>query len=116
MSVYIDISCDMGESYGRGTLGHDEAVMPHITSANVACGFHGGDPHVMRGTVALALALYDPRRPEPILLRAGDRVRFRVIDPAEFDRIAVEDAGGRFLIAPPSRKGAEAGRSTGRRA
>ena len=38
----------MGESYGRWTLGHDEEVMPNITSANIACGFHGGDPHVMR--------------------------------------------------------------------
>src|SRR5919108_805683 len=55
MSVYIDINCDMGESYGRWTLGNDEEVMPHITSANVACGFHGGDPHVMRKTVELAL-------------------------------------------------------------
>jgi UPF0271 protein len=54
MSTYIDINCDMGESYGRWTLGQDEEVMPHITSANVACGFHGGDPHVMRKTVALA--------------------------------------------------------------
>jgi UPF0271 protein len=45
----------MGESYGRWTLGADEAVMPFITSANVACGFHGGDPHVMRRTVDLAL-------------------------------------------------------------
>ena len=56
MSTYIDINCDMGESYGRWTLGHDEDVMPHITSANVACGFHGGDPHVMRRTVELAVA------------------------------------------------------------
>ena len=55
MTTYIDINCDMGESYGRWTLGHDEEVMPHITSANVACGFHGGDPHVMRRTVELAL-------------------------------------------------------------
>ncbi len=55
MSTYIDINCDMGESYGRWTLGHDEEVMPHITSANVACGFHGGDPHVMRKTVELAV-------------------------------------------------------------
>jgi 5-oxoprolinase (ATP-hydrolysing) subunit A len=55
MSTYIDINCDMGESYGRWTLGHDEDVMPHITSANVACGFHGGDPHVMRKTVELAV-------------------------------------------------------------
>jgi len=55
MSTYIDINCDMGESYGRWTLGHDEEVMPHITSANIACGFHGGDPHVMRKTVELAI-------------------------------------------------------------
>jgi UPF0271 protein len=55
MSVYIDINCDMGESYGRWTLGRDEEVMPHITSANVACGFHGGDPHVMRRTVELCM-------------------------------------------------------------
>ncbi|HEV8473938.1 MAG TPA: 5-oxoprolinase subunit PxpA [Methylomirabilota bacterium] len=53
--MHIDINCDMGESYGRWTLGHDEEVMPHITSANVACGFHGGDPHVMRRTVELAM-------------------------------------------------------------
>jgi len=55
MTTYIDINCDMGESYGRWTLGQDEEVMPHITSANVACGFHGGDPHVMRRTVELAV-------------------------------------------------------------
>jgi UPF0271 protein len=55
MTAYIDINCDMGESYGRFTLGQDEEVMPHITSANVACGFHAGDPHVMRRTVDLAL-------------------------------------------------------------
>ena len=55
MAKFIDLNCDMGESYGRWTLGADEEIMPHITSANVACGFHGGDPHVMRKTVALAL-------------------------------------------------------------
>ncbi|MBI4628703.1 MAG: LamB/YcsF family protein [Candidatus Rokubacteria bacterium] len=52
---YIDLNCDMGESYGRWTLGADEEIMPYISSANVACGFHGADPHVMRKTVALAL-------------------------------------------------------------
>src|ERR671923_2578289 len=52
----IDLNCDMGESYGRWTLGADEEIMPYISSANVACGSHGGDPHVMRKTVALALA------------------------------------------------------------
>jgi UPF0271 protein len=53
--IYIDINCDMGESYGCWTLGRDEEVMPHITSANIACGFHGGDPHVMRRTVEQAM-------------------------------------------------------------
>src|SRR5688572_23675154 len=52
---FIDLNCDMGESYGRWRLGADEEIMPFITSANVACGYHGGDPHVMRQTVALAL-------------------------------------------------------------
>jgi UPF0271 protein len=46
----------MGESYGRWTLGADEAIMPHISSANIACGFHAGDPGVMRRTVELARA------------------------------------------------------------
>jgi 5-oxoprolinase (ATP-hydrolysing) subunit A len=55
MASKVDLNADMGESYGRWTLGDDEALMPYLTSANIACGFHGGDPHVMRSTVALAL-------------------------------------------------------------
>ncbi len=50
----IDLNCDMGESFGAYTIGADEAVMATITSANVACGYHGGDPGVMRHTVRLA--------------------------------------------------------------
>jgi UPF0271 protein len=50
----MDVNADMGESYGRWTLGADGELMPFLTSANVACGFHGGDPHVMRTTVRLA--------------------------------------------------------------
>ena len=52
--VRIDINCDMGESFGNWTMGQDEAVMPYITSANIAGGYHAGDPHVMRETVRLA--------------------------------------------------------------
>ena len=55
MAERVDLNADMGESYGRWALGDDVALMPHLTSANIACGFHGGDPHVMRRTVALAL-------------------------------------------------------------
>jgi UPF0271 protein len=51
----IDINCDMGESYGAWNMGNDAAVMPHITSANIACGFHGGDPATIRKTVKLAV-------------------------------------------------------------
>jgi UPF0271 protein len=51
----VDINCDMGESYGAWKMGEDAAVMPYITSANVACGFHGGDPGTIRATVKLAL-------------------------------------------------------------
>jgi 5-oxoprolinase (ATP-hydrolysing) subunit A len=54
-NVYIDINCDMGESYGRWKLGWDEEIMPYLTSANIACGFHAGDPHVMRQSVELAV-------------------------------------------------------------
>jgi 5-oxoprolinase (ATP-hydrolysing) subunit A len=50
----IDLNCDMGESFGAYTIGADEQVMSSITSANIACGFHGGDPGVMRRTVRMA--------------------------------------------------------------
>ena len=50
----VSINCDMGESFGLYRLGDDEAVMPFITEANVACGFHGSDPNHMRNTVELA--------------------------------------------------------------
>src|SRR5512132_602483 len=55
MAPRVDLNADMGESFGRWTLGDDAALMPHLSSANIACGYHGGDPHVMRRTVALAL-------------------------------------------------------------
>ncbi|MEN2768704.1 LamB/YcsF family protein [Ornithinibacillus xuwenensis] len=50
----IDLNCDMGESYGVYTFGGDQELMNHITSANIACGAHAGDPNVMHQTVALA--------------------------------------------------------------
>lgn len=51
----IDLNCDMGESYGSFIVGNDQAIMPYITSANIACGFHGGDPSVMEQTLIMAL-------------------------------------------------------------
>jgi 5-oxoprolinase (ATP-hydrolysing) subunit A len=52
--MHIDLNCDMGEGFGPYTLGLDGQVMPLISSANVACGFHAGDPQVLRRTVELA--------------------------------------------------------------
>lgn len=53
-SKKIDINVDMGESFGMYKLGSDEEIMQFCTSANVACGFHASDPHVMRHTVEIA--------------------------------------------------------------
>lgn len=53
--MQIDLNCDMGESFGAWRMGEDERMMAHITSANIACGFHAGDPMVMQKTVRLAM-------------------------------------------------------------
>jgi UPF0271 protein len=53
LKLRIDINCDLGESYGHFNVGQDAQIMPHITSANVACGFHSGDPVTMAHTVEL---------------------------------------------------------------
>jgi 5-oxoprolinase (ATP-hydrolysing) subunit A len=52
----IDLNCDLGESFGAYTIGRDEDVLPSVTSANIACGFHAGDPATMRVTVRAAEA------------------------------------------------------------
>jgi 5-oxoprolinase (ATP-hydrolysing) subunit A len=54
-ATMLDINVDMGESFGRWKLGDDAALMPFITSASIACGFHAGDPATMRATVHAAL-------------------------------------------------------------
>ncbi|TDQ11367.1 LamB/YcsF family protein [Pedobacter metabolipauper] len=50
-----DLNCDMGEGFGAYDMGNDEAIMPFVSSVNIACGFHAGDPSVMKRTVRLAL-------------------------------------------------------------
>lgn len=56
MTARIDFNCDMGESFGAYKMGQDEEIIKYITSANVACGFHAGDPNWMRLTVKMAEA------------------------------------------------------------
>lgn len=50
----VDLNCDLGESFGAYTIGLDAQVIPHVSSVNIACGYHAGDPVVMEKTVALA--------------------------------------------------------------
>lgn len=52
--MYIDLNADMGESYGSWRIGNDAALLSIVSSANVACGFHAGDPDVMMKTMTLA--------------------------------------------------------------
>ncbi len=51
----VDLNCDLGESFGRYKLGEQKEILKYVTSANIACGFHAGDPSVMRETVKLAI-------------------------------------------------------------
>lgn len=52
---FVDLNCDMGESFGAYKIGNDKEILKYITSANIACGFHAGDPSVMHETVKMAL-------------------------------------------------------------
>ena len=52
----VDLNCDLGESFGNYTIGLDDQLLPYITSANVACGYHASDPLVMTKTAAMCAA------------------------------------------------------------
>lgn len=51
----VDLNCDIGESFGNFIIGNDEVLLQYVTSVNIACGFHAGDPLVMENTVKMAL-------------------------------------------------------------
>lgn len=53
--VRVDLNCDLGESFGNFKIGNDEVVLKYVTSVNIACGFHAGDPLVMKETVKMAI-------------------------------------------------------------
>ena len=54
MTKTVDLNADVGESFGAWKMGNDAALMPFLTSANIACGFHAGDPRTIARTVDLA--------------------------------------------------------------
>jgi UPF0271 protein len=96
----IDINCDMGESFGPWTMGADERVMPHITSANIACGGHAGDPGVMRNTVRLAKAAGVAVGAHPGFADLqGFGRREIAIDPSEVEDLLIAQIGALAAIA-----------------
>jgi UPF0271 protein len=89
-----DLNCDMGESFGAYSLGEDAAILPFVTSINVACGFHAGDPSVMDRTVARALShgVAVGAHPSHLDLRGFGR-RTIAADPKEVENDVVYQIG-----------------------
>lgn len=96
----IDLNCDCGESFGPWTMGADAEVLPYVSSANVACGAHAGDPQVMRRTIRLCKELgiavgAHPGYPD---LQGFGR-RGMPLDPAELENIVLAQIGALYAIA-----------------
>jgi UPF0271 protein len=96
----IDLNCDLGESFGRWTLGADEALMESVSSCNIACGFHAGDPDVMRRTVRLAgrhgVAIgAHPGLPDLV----GFGRRHMSVTPAEVENLVIYQTGALAAFA-----------------
>jgi len=96
----IDLNCDMGESFGAYRIGADADVMGSITSANIACGFHGGDPSVMRRTVLMARASGVALGAHPGLPDlAGFGRREMQVTPADVETMVLYQIGALAAIA-----------------
>jgi UPF0271 protein len=100
----IDLNADVGESYGAWSLGEDEALIPLVTSVNVACGAHAGDPDVIARTVAIAarhgVAVgAHPGYPD----RAGFGRRAMALSPDEIERSLVVQIGAVWAAARAAR-------------
>ena len=108
----IDINCDLGESYGNFKVGNDSAVFPYLTSCNIACGFHGGDPYTIEKTIDLAIqhqVVIGAHPSYPDLMGFGRRKM--IVSPPELSSIVkyqvsaikglVESQGARLSYVKP---------------
>jgi len=99
-SDFIDLNADLGESFGAYTIGDDPAMLDIVSSANVACGFHGGDPEVMNATFRLARekgVAVGAHPGFPDLWGFGRRVM--PYSPAEIERIVAYQVGAAMAVA-----------------
>ncbi len=100
MSLTVDLNCDMGESFGRWAMGNDQAILPYVSSANIACGYHAGDPGTMRSTVAHALAHKVALGAHPGLPdREGFGRRAMSVSPTEVYDMVVYQLGALAAVA-----------------
>ena len=85
---YVDLNSDLGESFGNYTIGMDREILKYVSSANVACGWQliGRTP----------LKLYDVEREKPVLLEAGQYIKFRAVDEAEYEAIEKQVEAGTY--------------------
>lgn len=93
--MLIDLNCDMGEGYGAWTMGDDSAMLDIVSSANVACGFHAGDPDIMYNTAALALekSVAVGAHPSFYDLHGFGRRQIRGDSPAQIERQLIYQIG-----------------------
>jgi UPF0271 protein len=100
MGRTIDLNADLGEGFGPWRMGDDDAVLRHVTSANVACGFHAGDPSVIDRTIALAAAagVAVGAHPSHLDLRGFGR-RTIAADPAEVEADVLYQVGAVMAFA-----------------
>ncbi len=112
MAEVIDLNADVGEGFGPWPMGSDEGLLPHVTSVNVACGFHAGDPLTMDRTVGLALerGIRIGAHPSHLDLRgfgrreiqaSAEEVETDVLYQAGALRAFVESRGGRLWHVKP---------------
>ena len=100
----VDLNADLGESYGRWSLGDDDAMLELITSANIACGFHAGDPATLRSTCRAAVqrgVVIGAQVGYPDLVGFGRR--FIDMSPADLAAAVIYQLGA--LDGPGSRRG-----------
>lgn len=93
--MLIDLNCDMGEGYGAWTMGDDSAMLDIVSSANVACGFHAGDPDIMFNTAAIALekSVAVGAHPSFYDLHGFGRRQIRGDSPAQIERQLIYQIG-----------------------
>ena len=96
----IDVNADIGESFGRWVLGNDAALLPHVSSVSIACGFHAGDPGVMRDTLRAARAAGVAVGAHPGLpdLQGFGR-REMAVTPRDVENLVLYQAGALFGLA-----------------